>query len=567
MKNISKLETFSIDHNILGDEVADELAIILSHNDNLQVLNMSFSGLESMDCIKIFNTMNNICCLRKLDISHNKITVEASDSIANFLSHNMKLEELNISYNQLQTPGTVTVFHNIKNHSALRKLNIAHNMITDEATKYITNILCSNSKLKEINICYNDPLEVDMITKLIISGDNKLALMVTSIKELDLSNLDLQTTAMKIFKETDNITTVTKFTFSGNSIASSAVKNLVSFLSKNSKLQELNLSYNDLQETSIIEILGATRTLNLTKLNICNNNINLKAIAEVLSFITKLTDLDLSNNIADVPADASSFFSKVQNIFINLMKLNMSGIFREFRDEDAAALAHILSLNKKLTELDLSNNNLHSKAVTEIFRNLNTSTLIKLNISNNNITDQAADTIATFLSTNTELEQLDLSHSKLSSAGAIMIAKTKLKNLTTFNIRHNCITTDAANNIATFLSHNAKLQFLDLSCNNLQESGCVTMFRSLQHTCVLSSLKISDCNIIRKATDELASVLLYNILLKEIDLSCNNLSQYDLLNILKGMKNILSLVTINLSHNDITDEAADKLGQYFIWQQ
>ena len=558
MKNISNLETVNIDHNIVADEVADELATTLSHNHNLQTLNISYGCVKSKDCIRIFNGLSNNYCLKKLDISYNNITVEASDSIATFLSHSVKLEELNISYNYLQTPGAIKILQHIKDISALKKLNMAHNMITEETTKHITNILCSNSKLNEINISYNNPLEIDMITKLIISGDKKLALVVTNIKELDLSNLDLSITAMEVFKEIDNITTVTKFIFSGNSIASSAAKYLVYFLSKNNELQELNLSHNDLQETGISEIVGAINISNLTKLNIRNNNINLKAIAEVLSCITKLIELDLSNNMLHDSADAASFFSKL--FFINLIKLNMSGICCEFSDVAAAALVHALSQNNRLIELDISNNNLYSNAVIKIFSKLTISTLIKLNISNNNITtDQAAGSIANFLSKNTKLEHLDLSHSNLPSAGAAKIAKTNLMNLTTLNISHNYIATEAACHISNSLSLNTKIRFLDLSCSNLQESASIAMFKALQHTCVLSTLKISNCNIVSKATDELASVLLYNVSLKEIDLSCNNLSKYDSLNILKGLKNTSSLVAINLSHNKITDKAADQL--------
>ena len=131
--------------------------------------------------------------------------------------------------------------------------------------------------------------------------------------------------------------------------------------------------------------------------------------------------------------------------------------------------------------------------------------------------------------------------------------------MTTFNISHNCITTEAAYNIAIFLSHNTKIQFFDLSCNSLEEAGYINVFRALQHTCVLSTLKLSNCNIIREATDELAIILLCNVSLKEIDLSCNNLSKFDSLKILKGLKNTSNLLAINFSHNKITDEAADEL--------
>ena len=128
--------------------------------------------------------------------------------------------------------------------------------------------------------------------------------------------------------------------------------------------------------------------------------------------------------------------------------------------------------------------------------------------------------------------------------------------MTAINITHNNITTEA---IAVFLSHNTKLQIFDVSCNNLRESGCMTIFKVLQHTPVLSSLKISDCKVINEAADELANVLLHKTLFQELDLSYNSFSKLDSLRILKGMKNISSLVKINVSHNEIIDEAADSI--------
>ena len=85
--------------------------------------------------------------------------------------------------------------------------------------------------------------------------------------------------------------------------------------------------------------------------------------------------------------------------------------------------------------------------------------LIKFNISHNNITDQVADEIASFISHNAKLEELDLSHNKLEAAGAVKICKTNIFNLIKFKISHNNITDQAADEIASFISHNAKLHY------------------------------------------------------------------------------------------------------------
>ena len=576
MKNISNLGAINISHNTITDEAADSIASVLSNNTNLLTLNMSFNCLRSKGWLEIFDGMKSILYLRNLNISHNKIALEATGKIAAVLSHNTKLEELDISNNDLQTSGAMKIFQSIKHTSTLTKLNIAHNMITDEATEYIIDVLYSNSELKEFNISHNSLLEIDIITKIIISRmikvnksideqtTNKLSIFVTSLQELNLSNVNLQMVdAIKSFKDLNNISALKIFNISGNSLPLHAADYLAEFLSKNRELQELDLSHNDLQESGISKILGAIKCSNLTKLNISKNNANLKGTVEVLSCSTELVELNLSYNKLNSAVDATWFFSESKNIFGNLATFNMSSICHEINDEAATALANVFSQNSKLKELDLSDNNLSTEAIIKIMGELNTSTLLtRFIISHNNVTDQAADYIATFLSRNTNLKVLDLSHNQLLSAGAIKVCKTKILKLVTFKMNHNSITAEAANDIASFLSHNKNLQVLDLSCNDLKGSGCKNILKALD-ICNLTSLKIGNCHATDEAADEVANVLLNNPTLQELDLSCNKISKC-FLNIFKGMKNISNLVSINVSHNTITDEAVDDIVYVFL---
>ena len=571
MKNISKLEALNISHNIIYDEAASSVATVLSHNRNLQTLNLS-NSFRSEGCITIFNDMKNISYLRFLNISYNKITIETTDSIATVLSQNTNLEELDISYNELHTPGAIKIFQSIKHTSNLMKLNITHNMITNEATEHIIYLLCNNNKLKELNLSHNNTLETDLITKLIAAkatefndvinekAVNRISIIITNLRELDLSNINLQTSGVfKIFKGLESISTLTKLNFSGNSITPFAATVLGEFLSKNSELQELDLSHNDLQESGIKKILGTINISNLTKLNISDNNVNLYAIVEVLSNAIKLEELDLSCNKLINAVDAAYFFSRSKNIFVNLIKLNMSAICHEINNEAAATLAHVFSQTTILKELDLSSNNLNSEVICKIFSEINTSTLIKFSISHNSITGQAVDYIATFLSRNRNVEELDISYNNLLSDGVVKICKINLSKLKSFNVSQNGCTNTAANDLADFLSYNSQLQVLKLNCSDLEESGCSNIFRTLKEMSVISSLNISNCNVINKAVDELANVLLHTTLLQALDISCNRLSSSDTVKIFKGMKNISSLRTVNISHNLITDAAAENI--------
>ena len=576
MKNMSNLVAISISHNAITDDAAYSIASALSYNNNLQTLNMSFNHLRSIGCIEVFNGMKNSFNLRNIDISHNNITHEAAESIAAVLSRNTKLKELNISYNNLQTSGAIKIFQGIKNTLSLTKLNVAHNMITDEATEYIIDVLCNNSELKEFHISHNSLLEIHIITKMVISklievdksvnkqAANKLSIFVTSLQELNLSNINLQTAdAIKGFKELNNISTLKVFNISGNSLPLHAADYLAEFLSKNSELQELDLSDNDLQESGISRVLGAIKCSNLTKLNISKNNANLNGIVDILSCSTQLVELNLSYNELSNAVYTTQFFSESKSIFGNLAILNLSSICCEINEEAAVAFSNVFSQNSKLRELDLSYNNLSTEAIIRIISELNSTSMTKFIIGHNNITDHAAEYIATFLSKNKDLEVVDLSYNNLQSASAIKICKTNISKLIAFKINHNSITVEAANDIASFLSFNKKLQVLDLSCNDLQESGCKNIFKALQDNCVLTSLKIGNCHAANEAANEIANVLLNNPALQELDLSCNNIST-SFADIFKGMKHISNLLSINISHSTITDEAIDDLVSVFL---
>ena len=61
MKNISKLETINISHNMITCEAADELATVFSHNNSLQIFDIS---LNSEGCVKVMNGIDNILYLK-----------------------------------------------------------------------------------------------------------------------------------------------------------------------------------------------------------------------------------------------------------------------------------------------------------------------------------------------------------------------------------------------------------------------------------------------------------------------------------------------------------------------
>ena len=85
-------------------------------------------------------------------------------------------------------------------------------------------------------------------------------------------------------------------------------------------------------------------------------------------------------------------------------------------------------------------------------------------MSSISINKEAADDIATVLSHNTKLQVLYLANSDLETSGVIKIAKGlhNASSLIVINISNNSINEEAADDIAAVLSHNSRLEILEL---------------------------------------------------------------------------------------------------------
>ena len=585
MQSISKLLHFNISHNCITDEVTNNLAEILSQNVKLKELDLSYNYLQAAGAISIFKGMNPIVHLSRFNISHNAISDKAADDLAKILSHNFGLKELDLSYNSLQTSGAVTIFKGMHSIVCLSVFNISHNLITDRAADDLAELLSHNVELKHLDLSYNcfQTTGASIVLKGIKSilhlsefniGHNNITHDIAyylaeflsqnvELKETDLSYNCLQAAgAITVFKGMDSIVHLSKLNISHNLITDKAADDLATILSHNFSLQELDLSHNCLQATGASTVFKRMSGLliNLTKLNISNNSITGESaheIAAVLSQNKFLKVLDVSfNNLG--ASSVLRIFLNMKN-FENLIKLNAAGI--GMTDIAADYVANVLNNNTELKELDLSHNNIQAAGAMQIFRNSMTLNLTKLNISHNNITDQAAGDIATFISHNTELEEFDICHNNLQAAGAVKICKTNMPKLIKLNVSHNNILTVKSYVTDTFLFAGNKLQVLDFSYGNL---GFISLFKNTQAPSDLSVLKMSNCIIDDQSAKELATILLYSIKLKEIDLSQNNLSTIDTIKVFEGMKYNSDMIAINISHNGITDEATDNIASVLL---
>ena len=94
LQNISTLKIFSIGCNNIDKQAADDIATVLSHISRLKELYLYNDNFKTIGMIKIAKGLQDISTLTAFSVGDNNIGEEAADDIATVLSHNCRLKEI-----------------------------------------------------------------------------------------------------------------------------------------------------------------------------------------------------------------------------------------------------------------------------------------------------------------------------------------------------------------------------------------------------------------------------------------------------------------------------------------
>ena len=147
LQKISSLTTLYINNNTITEEVADDIAAVVSCNP-MQVLDVNDNYLGTIGVTKVAKALQSVCTLTHLYISNNYITDEATDDIAAAISCNPYLEEFDIGKNSIQGRGAIKIVKSFQQMSTLKKLFMDHNEISDGASDYVAAVTDCNPHLK-----------------------------------------------------------------------------------------------------------------------------------------------------------------------------------------------------------------------------------------------------------------------------------------------------------------------------------------------------------------------------------------------------------------------------------
>ncbi|XP_051978341.1 NACHT, LRR and PYD domains-containing protein 3-like [Xyrauchen texanus] len=191
-----------------------------------------------------------------------------------------------------------------------------------------------------------------------------------------------------------------------------------------------------------------------------------------------------------------------------------------------SALAFVLlTSEEELEEFDLQKFKKSDECLCRLVQVVKTSKRALLNDCD--LTDKSCLALSTVLRSDTNLKELNMNNNNLQDSGVKLLCagleskKCKLQKLRLSKCE---LTEESCSALATVLrSDSSSLQELDLSNNNLQDSGVKMLSVGLQNNCTLEILRLSNCSITEEGYKALSSALLSNPShLIELDLRGND---------------------------------------------
>ncbi|XP_030592849.1 NACHT, LRR and PYD domains-containing protein 12-like isoform X2 [Archocentrus centrarchus] len=357
----------------------------------------------------------------------------------------------------------------------------------------------------------------------------------------------------------------------GCGLTSEACKYLIQSLIQNQRLEELDLSCNEIGDEGLkfLSMGLGTSHCQLETLKLSQCNITQSGCYHLASALRRnpayLSVLDLSINVIG-DEGANEIFSNFDISQLTKLELYHCGL-------TVLSCAHIgealKSETSNLVELNLSNNSLKDAGFEFICEGMYAwSSLEKLNVSRCGITGTGCKYLASVLCSVSqlynnwmqnsweavELQELDVSMNRLGDRGVKGISaglKNPLSHLRSLNLSYCSLTDDCCAELASGLASKVNvLGKLDLSHNNLRDKGVKKLCMGLKTPqCRLEKLLLRSCGLTSRSVQFLTSALKSNPLhLSELHLMGNKLEDSEIRVLAELTRNQkYSLSTIDVS--------------------
>ncbi|XP_050958489.1 NACHT, LRR and PYD domains-containing protein 12-like isoform X36 [Labeo rohita] len=580
----------------LTDKSCPALAAVLGSDTSLKELNMNNNNLQDSGVNHLCTGLKSLNCkLEILRLSNCSITEEGYKALASALRSNPShLIELDLTGNDPGLSGVKQLNDLLQDPNYQLKTMRFLSPAADEACQYVSEVVGKNPLfLRELNLSGRElgdlkqlfPLLQDKhctLNTLILSdcgiteeGYKALASALRSnpsyLIELDLRGNDPGQSGVKELNDLlqDDLCKLKTIRFLKSPSAQKACDYLTKVLDTSPLLlKELDLSEDklgDLDGEKLSALLMDSHSkLEKMKLNNCKlTEKSCSVLATVLSSKTILKEIDL-NNSRLLDSGVRKICEGLKNPVCELKILKLSDC--SITEEGYKALASALRSNPShLIELDLTGNDPGQSGVKELTKILQDQNCqLKILRFLGPAADEACQFVTGIVGKNPlllkelNLSEYELGYTRVNQIAALL--QDKHCQLNTLMLCDCGLTEESCSALATVLRSNPSLKELDMSDNNLQDSGVRKLQDGLENTnCTLEKLRLSDCSITEEGYKALASALRSNPShLIELDLTGNDPGQSGV----KELNDLLQDPNCQLKTLRFLGPAADEACQY-----
>ncbi|XP_078061934.1 uncharacterized protein LOC144487736 [Mustelus asterias] len=307
-------------------------------------------------------------------------------------------------------------------------------------------------------------------------------------------------------------------------------------------------------------VIGLCDTIKHLGLGQCN--IQCEGLQRLGPILHKCQELSLGGKeVGD--SGVKRLSAALRNPECKIQKLDLRG--NNPTDSCAEDLASALSTNRSLIDLDLGSNNLGDsgvKLLSVALRNPDCK-IQELGLQGNNLTDSCAEDLASALSTNRSLIDLNLGYNKLGDSG-VKLLSVALRNpdckIQKLHLFHNALTDSCAKDLASVLSTNRSLIYLNLGYNKLGDSGVKLLSVALRNPeCKIQELGLDNTALTDSCAEDLASALSTKQTLRILNLGLNSFTDQSVPALRRLILTCSSLEEIELRGNQFSPNGERQL--------
>eukprot|EP00742_Colponemidia_sp_Colp-10_P013363 GILJ01015093.1.p1 GENE.GILJ01015093.1~~GILJ01015093.1.p1 ORF type:complete len:1054 (+),score=153.39 GILJ01015093.1:203-3364(+) len=544
-------------------------------------INSTGAGYNDNNIVELFTALKTNTRVKKVDLSGNYISDKAGAEVLALVGLNKGLEHLALRNNKLGELSFRALQESLKLNTTLQTIDLRGNNISLAIAEEIkNNILPYNSSICSINLSdQRNPLPSEVIEYYAHHFEINFQ---REIKDI-------------IPRLVSNDPSLTSFSCSDNPFHNDiGCMHLMEPLMDTKFLKILDLSNGSITDIGVRHLArGLFMNRSITTLDLSYNKIG-DAGCDALGDIIKVNPVLRSVNISGNPLITDVGMNNLQRVLVfndNVEQLNIDGL-ANVTDEVSQKVGYVTTLNSRHNALKtlLRNNDevvqstidcSNAKAKGKIFDDvackilcdalMNDTFITHVNLSKNDLTFESGYTIAALLERNVTICSIDISRNHIREGIAhIVNALAKNPSVVTLNLSDNGCSPVAVERLHLMLQLNKEPQCVKAEClqilrQDVTHSACrISEKENTSHADILqqTSDELSTKQNFRKfqADDEsveiISSLLRSDLIVRDIDVSWNAITDFGLLSLLQLMRRNNTLRSLKIPHNFITDEGA-----------